>query len=262
MPAVTLLVKVYSSSQLEDVESNLKATLKGLKVEIKTLGTISHGWPQISISGEDETVAVRFLADEIGLCPTSLDNLERFSTTKGYITELDKSMNELYLDIGVFSPDNLCAVIPLQRLQTQLADGRKIALRKLSELYGLHENLPLTVKIVTMDKESSRVEAMLSEKQLKMYANWTKSLLDRLLVFGASLYEVQLALKNADCNRETIEIESLGTFEHAVVCKLGTDAAGLIPKIGRGLREAALGVYNPRRIIEFFGSDFALLASG
>jgi hypothetical protein len=261
MPTVTLSAKVYSSSQLKDVESNLKATLKGLNVQIKTLGTIAHSWPQISVLGEDETVATRYLTNEVGICPMSLDPLERFSTIKGYVSALGKSMNELCLDIGVFEPDNVFAMIPLQSLQAHLADGRKVALRKLAELYGLHENLPLTIKITDIDKESHHVEAMLSEAQLRRYRDWTKSLLDRLLVLGASLYDVEVALKKADCNREVIRIEPLGLLEHAIVCKLGTDAAGLIPKIGRNLRKVALGVFNPRRIIEFLGSDFSLLAS-
>jgi hypothetical protein len=40
-------------------------------------------------------------------------------------------------------------------------------------------------------------------------------------------------------------------FEHALVCKLGTDAAGLISKLGRILRSARFAVFNPRRIRGF-----------
>jgi hypothetical protein len=35
-----------------------------------------------------------------------------------------------------------------------------------------------------------------------------------------------------------------------VVCKLGTDAAGLVPKIGRNLRNAALTVFDSERVLK------------
>jgi hypothetical protein len=35
------------------------------------------------------------------------------------------------------------------------------------------------------------------------------------------------------------------------VCKLGTDAAGLISKIGRILKSAKFAVFNPKKIMEF-----------
>jgi len=48
----------------------LKVLLSGLKVKTKILRADSLGFVQISISGEDENVAVRYLDDNIGVCPT------------------------------------------------------------------------------------------------------------------------------------------------------------------------------------------------
>jgi len=94
---------------------------------------------------------------------------------------------------------------------------------------------------------------MLAEKQVTLYRSWTKSLLDRLVVLGASSNEVMLALKQARCNRDVVDVEALGLFEHAIVCKLGTDARGLIPKIGKRLRNTNFSIFNPRRILKFLG---------
>jgi len=33
-----------------------------------------------------------------------------------------------------------------------------------------------------------------------------------------------------------------------LTCKLGTDAAGLIPKIGRNLKKAKFAVFNPKTL--------------
>lgn len=251
MPTVTLLAKTYDRFQLKLVDKFLKSMLKGLKVETKICGVTPRGWIQIAVSGEDEKVALRYLADEIGLYPTCLEDVERFTTIKGRIIAMNKTRGELYVDIGVFSPKIMDATIPLQFLQAQLVDGRKVAFKKLVELFGFCENLPLTVKILNIDKEKNHAEAILSEKQLSQYGNWMKSLLDRLIILGSSIYDVRLTLKKAGLNRDVLNIETLGLFELAVTCKLGTDAAGLIPKIGKNLRNATFTVFNPKKVLEF-----------
>lgn len=253
MPTVTLPIKVYNNFQLKLVDENLQSMLKGLEVETNICGVSSRGLVQIAVSGEDERVALNYLRGEIGLCPTFLEHVEKNSTVKGYVASLNKE--ELFVDIGIVSPSTIESAISLKRLQAQLVDGRKIALEKIAELFVFVENLPLSVKICSVNKEKSRVEAMLSEKQLALYRSWTKSLLDRLIVLGASFNEVALSLRRTGCNRDFVNIERLGLFENAVVCKLGTDAAGLIPKIGRKMRNANFSIFNPREIIELLDKN-------
>lgn len=256
MPIVTLSTKVYSDLQLKLIEKLLESMLKGLKVDTEIRGVTPRRWVRIEVSDEDEKVALRYIADEIGVCPTLLKNVEKFSTIRGYVSSIDKK--ELRVDVGVFSPNTIDATVPLQHLQAQLADGRKIALKKLAELFGFCQNLPLTVKVCSVDKENSHIEAMLSEKQVTLYRSWTKSLLDRLVILGASFNEVMLALKQARCNRDVVDVEPLGLFEHAIVCKLGTDAKGLIPKIGKKLWNANFSIFNPRKTLKFLG-DYMIL---
>ena len=256
MSTVTLPTKVYNNFQLKLVDEKLQSMLKGLKVETKIRGVSSHGLVQITVSGEDEKVALNYLRGQIGLCPTFLHHVEKFSTAKGHVASLNKK--ELYVDIGIVSPNTVEAAIPLKLLQAQLVDGRKMALEKIADLFGFVENLPLTVKICSVNKEKRRVEAVLSEKQLALYRSWTKSLLDRLIVLGASFNEIVLVLKKTGCNRDVVNIERLGLFENVVVCKLGTDAVGLVPKIGRKLRNANFSIFNPRENIEFLG-DYSIL---
>jgi len=253
MSTVTLLTKVHSNIQLKTVDKNLKSTLKGLKVETEIHGVTSRGWVQIAVSGEDEAVALRYVADEIGVCPIHLERVEKFSNIKGRIVALSKS--ELYVDIGVFSPNVVDAAISLRHLQAQLVDGRKVALEKLVELFDFRKGLSLIIKILSVDREKSHIDAALSEKQLIQFRNWTQSLLDRLIIVGASTYEVRLALKKARSDRDVINVEPLGLFEHALVCKLGTDALGLISKIGRNLKGAAFAVFSPRKVLEFLNQS-------
>jgi len=248
MPTVTLSAKIYNDNQLKLVEEHLKSSLKGLKVKIEKIQATIQGWIQVTFSGEDEKVALNYLENTIGLCPTHAGNLTRFSTVRGYIMGLSKSEDQLQLDIGLMLPKMMNATISLRHLQAQLADGRKIALKKIAELYGFCENIPLTAKIIHLSKDC--IEATLSENQLKLYKRWTKSLLDKLVVLGASQQEIRTALKDARCLNDVVGIEQLGLFEHAITCKLGTDAVGLIPKVGKKLTTATLSVFSPKKILE------------
>lgn len=258
MPTVTLHAKAYGNIRLDDFDRNLKSILEGLRVAVKTCGATERGWVQISVSGEDENVALRYLDDKIGLCPASLENIKRFSTIKGRVASLEKSENELRVDVGIFSPHICDAVISLSRLQAQLADGRRASLEKVVDLFGLCENMPLTVKINSIETENGLIRAEIAESQRRLYLQWTESMLDKLLILGASLNEIELAVKRAGFSRDVVSIEPLGSFEHSVVCKLGTDAVGLIPPIGKDLRNASLAVFSPQRVFAFFGKTSAL----
>ncbi|MEM2767659.1 MAG: DUF2110 family protein [Candidatus Bathyarchaeia archaeon] len=254
MPTVTLLTKIYQSHQVKIVEGHIKALFKGLKVNLEGVNITAQNRIQITFSGEDEEAALSYLEKEIGLCPTSIENVRKFSTVKGHITWLGKSKEEICVDVGLTSPKTIYAIIPLLRLQAQLADGRKIALKKLSELFGLCENLPVNIKVTGVKEDC--VEAEMAEEQLRLYRKWAKTLLDRLIVIGASKEEVKNALKDSRSQGDIVEVESLGLFEHAIVCKLGTDSVGLIPKVGKKLPSAALTPFIPKKLLDFFGAPY------
>ena len=252
---MTLLTKARNDFQLHQADRNLKATLQGLDVKAEIVGMNSRGWIQISIIGQDEQVALKYLRDKIGFCPVELEKVTVFSTFEGFIRDSDQDKNELVVDLGVSSPKYVDAVVPLNRLQAQIGDGRKMALSKLAELFGLRENVPLNIRVTQADLQQQHVEAELSDEQQKRFLDWTRSMLDRLLIVGASFSEVRSTIRRSNIIRDVIRIEPLGMFEHAIVCKLGTDAAGLIPKIGKSLQKAVFTVYNPRNIVKLLGLD-------
>jgi hypothetical protein len=262
MHVVTLLIKSYNNSQqLKQVKKQLESAFEDLKVETNICRATPRGWTQIEVSGEDETVVLNYLAERIGLCPIYLGNIKKLATLKGYINPSKKSKTELHVDIGVFSPNTVDAQISLCSLQAQLADGRKIAKDKLVGLFSLNENTPLTIKILEVDIRKKRLKAELAETQLRQYQHWIRTMFDRLLILGTSADEITRALRKTHLTRDVLDIEPLGIFEHAVVCKFGTNAVGLIPKIGRTLRKAAIGVFSPRKILEIFEKEAVLKAS-
>jgi hypothetical protein len=257
MPTVTFLEKVYGSFSPENFEPVFSSLCKGLKVKLKVVGETNRGWVQIEVSGEDEIAALHFIDREMGVAPVSLDNLKKFSVTRGRVVFSGKSKNELYVDIGVFSPETYDAVIPLQRLQAQLADGKKLPLQRLVEPFCLYDNLPLKVKIIQdVDAQKNWIEAELSESQLSQITSWIRSSFDRLIVLGTFFSDVERAVKLSRHLRDVIKIESLGMLEHVVLCKLGTDAVGLIPKLGRFLPNAGFAPFSPRKIRQLIDRPF------
>ncbi len=252
MNQLLLQTKVYNTNQLKQISSLLKTNLEG--IDAKTELTIDENWVRASLSGEDEAIAANYIRREIGLCPETLENVKRFANLKGYLTEVAGNSDKLNIDIGVFKPENILATVPLSHLQAVLVDGRKIALKKIAELFGLSDGLPLNIKITSLDKVKKQIEADLATTQLERFNTWQESLLDRLIVFGAALSEIRNTLKYTGLSRDIVGVETLGMFEHALTCKLGTDAAGLVSIIGRELRTSKFVIFSPRKIRDILTS--------
>ena len=249
MTTLTLLIRIYNTHQLKQIDNILGGLFEGLAVGVTVPGTVAGRWVQIELSGEDEEIAKSLLSREVGFCPTSIEGIKKFSSLKGYVINSEKSVEKLLLDIGVFQPKLVQASLSLNRLQNQLVYGKKLSLKKICELWGISENLPLNIKVINVDTDEEQIEGELQPTQINRLIRWRDSLLDRLLVTGASLYEINMVIEQEQLSRDIIEIESLGMFEHALVCKLGTDGAGLISRVGRRLRKAKITVFNPKKVL-------------
>ena len=252
MATVTLLEKVYGHYSARSFESMFKEMCKGLNVRLKILNCAPRGWIRIELRGEDEKVALKFLEKEMGLAPVHRGNVKQGDIIRGRIVA-SKSKLELHVDIGVYEPELTDAAISLRHLQAQLADGKKLALQTIVELYGLYTNLPLEVKVWKPRAEMETIRTELSENQISTFNNWLSQKLERLIILGATIEEVEYAVKKLRLSRDIYGIESLGLLEHAVICKLGTEARGLIPKLGPKLPNAVLIPFSPSKILKVTG---------
>ena len=243
---VVLLQKIYRVS-IEEAEKFLKKILGDLDCSMTDLGVVENGWVRVKVSGQDEKVAVRLLEKECSLAPISVANIGHFSTFLGRVICSGKSRTEAFADVGAFSPKPVYAKIPLRTLQGQLIDGHKLALQRMEEMFVLLNDLPLEVRIVRVDVEA--LEAELTERQMGVFCRWISERFDRLIVLGASIEGVMKAIEKARLDGDVLDVESLGLLEHVVVCKLGTDAVGLVPMLGRRLGGAVLGIFSPRTVL-------------
>jgi hypothetical protein len=244
---VVLLQKVYSEASLKEFRGFLEGLCEGLKVDLKELSKVENGWVRARVSGEDERVALNLLEKEVGLAPVSAENVERFSMFRGRMVHPGRSKLEVFVDVGVFLPEPVFAILPLWKLQGQLVDGRKVALERLVGLFGFVDGFPLEVRII--DDGVGGLNAELTEGQLGVFDRWMSGRMDRLIVLGVSAEAVGKAVRRAGVGRDVVGVESLGFLEHVVVCKLGTDGAGLVPRLGRRLKEAKFVVFCPRLVL-------------
>jgi hypothetical protein len=248
---VTLQEKLCGKSSLNLLEAQLRSLCEGLEATVKVVEFTDRGWIRVNISGEDETAALNLLEEKFGFVPIELKNVKMGTVQKGKIVAFGKSSREVYVDIGVFVPKPIDSSILLQYLQARLIDGKKLPLHQVAKLFCLVNNFPLSILIKRLDEKRNCFVAEFSEKQISFFSEWTCTNLERLVVIGASFESVEKAVKMSGHLRDVAEIESLGLLEHTVVCKLGTYAAGLIPKIGRLLPNAVLEVFSPKEIQRF-----------
>jgi hypothetical protein len=252
MTTLTLLTRIYNSHQLKQMDKTLGNLLGGLSIEVTVTGTPANKWVQLELEGEDQEIATNLLQRETAFCPTRLTNIKKFASLKGYITNLQKNQDQLTLDVGVFEPKTVYATVSLKHLQAKLGQSNVPSLKQLSELWGFSDNLPLNLKVLNVKPEESLLEAELQPKQVEQLLTWRDSLLDRLVVLGSPLYEVKAVVEQEGLSRDVIDYEALGMFEHALVCKLGTDAAGLIGRLGHRLRKSRFTVFNPKHVLATF----------
>ncbi|NIU38704.1 DUF2110 family protein, partial [Candidatus Bathyarchaeota archaeon] len=164
---------------------------------------------------------------------------------------------DLSVDIGVYSPRIYDATIPLENLQAQLADGKELPLQRIAELFCLYDFMPVHIKVTNEVKpKQARVGAELSETQFSIFSQWISSSLDRLIVLGATGSQVERAIRISGHNRDVVQIDAFGLLEHTVICKLGTDAAGLMPRLGPHLYKATLAPFSPRKIRQAIARPF------
>jgi len=249
---LTLLTKAFNQGQLKQIQVSLQAALEDLEVEVKVLGNPINKWVQVEVSGEDEGVAKSYITKQIGVCPTNPDNVAVGSELKGYIQKMDNSQI-LTVDVGIIEPKIIPATIQLASLQAQLVNGQTVPLKRIAELYAFNQDLPINIKVTELKVEEGKMIAELSEAQVEKLKNWKDSLLDRLVILGTTADDVTLTLERTRLTRDVINTEALGLFEHVLTCKLGTDATGLISKIGRYMRNAKFVVFNPKKLVSLLG---------
>ena len=249
MVILTLLEKSYGKEKTDlFVYKGLTSITSGLKIQLKHIGKTERGWTKIEIVGEDEKILINYLKKNFGLAPIQLKDVHASMIFKGKIIDSGKVGYGLYIDIGITTPQPIDALIPLYKLRSQLSNNKRVSVHKIIKDFCLYTNFPLEITLTKVDLNRKIIEAELSDKQLKVFRDWLLLGLDRVVALGATIHHIKRAVYKSKLYRDVINITPLGLLEQVLVCKLGTDAPGIITKIGPYLAAVPLHAFSPNRI--------------
>jgi hypothetical protein len=212
---------------------------KGLKVESDF--SLQGHWLRIRSRGEDAGAFLNLLKQEYGDATTSRLNLEKWDAVNGFVTGAGRIGYGVYIDIGIQQPAPKDALYPLHRMRAQLSDGEAKSSREILERNALVDSVPLKVVVTELEGENISVE--LADEAREQLVSWRKYPFDRVIVVGADKTRVENAVIASGLQSDIVKVEGLSMFVQSLICKIGTDAPGVIAKIGNRLRGIGLTSY-------------------
>ncbi|MFC4437271.1 MULTISPECIES: DUF2110 family protein [Natrialbaceae] len=214
---VVLATKLYVEGDarqrsLDSLRSLVDNEIGELDVEFD-LDVRDDDFPEVTLEGEDATVAGNVLREEFG---EIVPELEAGETYVGTLESWDE--DGFVLDAG--QPVR----IPVDELG--LGPGSPTQIR---ERYGLVQHLPLQFVYESEDDPSRLAD----EEQDRLY-EWSRGD-GRLNVNSATRAEVRATLNRAGHAQDYVTVERLGLLEQSVICTEGTDPPGLLASVGEYL---------------------------
>lgn len=248
---VTVLQKP-SEFTAENFESNLENALLGVKGDltgsVKFEGFSRKGWTRIDIQGDDAEILLELVTRDLGLAQTDLARIDPQGTYEGIIHGEVKG--NLEVDIGIETPKLVNVRISPHALRAQLADGKLLPTGQILRDYCLHPGAKLAVRLTRVDSDTGSIDAWLADSQIERFSSWISAYMDRIQISDCYRRDIEIATKKSGIERDVVSLEPFTLTAHSVVCKLGTDAIGLIPKLGSVLKKRELHPFIPRRIME------------
>ncbi len=234
-----------------DFNVNLENALSDLRGELSAStrldGFSKKGWARIEVDGQDHEILLELIARELGHAQIDIDNIEMHGIYQGIV--VGRSTNRVEVDIGLERPKPLNATIQLSTLRAQLADGKPLRCEEIVYNYCLFPSAKTLIRITQLEPESGIIEGWFADSQVREFSDWVARRLDRIQVPDSYKHEIELAIQRAHLERDVVSVESITLTVQSVLCKLGTDAIGLIPKLGSVLKGRELKLFVPKRIL-------------
>ena len=227
---------------LNDLLDNVAS---GLRVRHRIVGLTERGLVKIEIGGDDEEAFRETIHRRFGIAQVDLSNLEPSDICRGFIIDSGKVGYGLYVDVGILTPKPIDGLYPLHSIRAQLAEGQQLPIRQIINKYRLYDDFPLEVRIVKLGE--GRVEVELSDRQRESISEWNVLPFDRVIIFHAFPDDLQSAITSSSVERDLARVESLSLTTHLLTCKIGTEAPGIIAKLGSHLKGSRLFSFRPER---------------
>jgi hypothetical protein len=206
-----------------------------------------QGWTIVTVDGADAEVVVELLSQTFGLATSDVAKVELHGDYRGVVRNLSSS--GLFVDIGIEHPKPTFVNVKLSSLQAQLADGiQSTSNRTIAQNYCIFPEMPSSIRVTR--STPNEIEGWLSDSQVSLFSNWITSGLERIQVFSCLPSQLESAIRKTQLERDIVSAEKLSLTVQSMICKIGTDAIGLIPRVGSILKKNQLSPFIPRRIEE------------
>lgn len=248
MKTVVLLARVYGKKRkqlLDSVQSDISRLIKELDVNLIQFNADKRGHLMARLEGQDSEFVVNMLIKDYGTS-VPFEQITEGQTFKGFLIDVGKVGYGLYVDIAATNPNRVDVLIPLHRIRNQF--GFNKPLRFFSSSLVLVDNFPIEVQITNIDKSNQKLEADFGQNTLDRFEKWVHDDHERLLIFGANRDMIDNALRKSNHLEDIYEVENLGAFEYALVCKRSTRASGILAAIGPKLQGVPMHLFIPREI--------------
>ncbi len=235
-------------SVLEHLGWEILEKLEGLEVPELDLDE-ERGWVKVRVAGPDEEAAENLLIRLYGRVP-SIHEVKEGDEFRGYLVDVGKVGYGLYFKSFLEDKD---ALYPLYQMRKQLVDGKKVPTRAIARAYGLMEGLALQLRVIKVEPEGVSVE--ISPRQLGLIKSIVYQELEALFVVGATPKELERALLRTGHKRD-VRVRRLSFLSHMLICKRGTQAKGLIPRLGPHLPGAVFSTFIWSKVRDLYKANF------
>jgi hypothetical protein len=229
------------------LEARLRRLSSGLDVSVQLQGVTANGFARAKVQGSDAEAFTELIKRKLGLAPSDPSDVEVNDNFKAYVTHVSREQLTIQIDIGPVSTD-FKSEISNEALAAQLCDGVKVPVDKVARAYCLQEDIPVLVRVTSIDADRRRIEAWISDDQVARFEQWRRERLHRIIAVGDFQDKLREALRFSKVERDVIGLEELSLTAHSIVCKLGTDAPGIIAKIGPHISNFRLFAFIPERV--------------
>ena len=221
------------------VWSLLSKEAQGLRAEWEF--SAPQQWLQVRARGDDADAFLNLLVEKFGEAPVYHSKVERWDVRKGFITGSGRVGFGVYIDLGILEPTRKDALYPLHRMRAQLSDGVAKSSRDILKENALADDFPVTVIVTELDGKNISVE--LGDETRERFLWWKQLPFDRVIAIGVGREEAEKAVQSAKLGFDVIKVESLSLLVQCLVCKMDTEAPGVIPRIGSRLRGVGLSAF-------------------
>ncbi|RDD53941.1 MAG: DUF2110 family protein [Candidatus Korarchaeota archaeon NZ13-K] len=244
-----LLKGIRADPFLEELGWEIMHRLSGMEIDSLDLDIEEDGWVRVRVSGKDEGIAENLLCRVYGRLKRAAD-VKTGELFKGFITDLGKYGYGIYFKAFLDKKDGL---YPLYEVRRQWVDGRRLPLRRIAKLYGLIDGLSMELSLMKRDEKGIYVS--ISPRQVQTIRSLVRRGRDILFIVGATPKQVRRALIKTGHSRD-VSLTRTSFLSFMLVCKPGTQARGLIPRLGPHLPGAGLSAIHSDELGELRGATF------